>query len=744
MSRPSPDPAPPPSPVLGEGQGVRGIRRLLPTLLALFALFALAVALSWPMARDFTTKVLSDGEMDIPLNIWVLWHAKEALLGHQPLLYANLLYYPVGTSMLTQSPGPLLGLLALPFWGFGAAAAYNATLLLALWLSGVSMYLLARDLGLDRLVALFSAAVLMAAPMVLGGLPVHMDKVFIALLPLALLAWRRALDPARSVGWVAVTAVIVLLTLLHGGWHFIQVMLAIAFFGAAAWLEPPEKRGRLGRRQLLFLFFVAVYVGPFLFATLRAASSAQISLDRTEAAFRLQPDAIQFLLPAGFSRLLGEPTLDLLAAYKIPWTIESAIGLAWVPLALAVVGLVTTWRKTRAWALLLALCMLLALGPQLSVFGERTFTKYDLPVALPYALVTSLPGLSFMRTPGRFMMLGSVILAVLAGYGLAWLVERRPRWRHAIVAGAALLVLIPAWPVSWPQEALRPPPAFYQQIAADPEHYGVFDLPLRTRQPYPEWWIPYTVRYQLDQMTHGKGIAAGYLSFVYREHPLFPCWYAGDQTPGDVTINGQKVSCFTNAQYELARNGYRYVVLHKAQPDFPDFDDLKPGSWMYKVSHAFVDAALPGVAPIADDDMVTVYPVPINAAPIAVTMEMRDGWEERDNGERWAQSPATLYIVSPTAQPAVLQIEMGPMHEAAAPGGIGSAGRLRVQLGDETQTLEVRAGETVDVPLSLAAGGQTVTLTLEAGSFRPADYGMEDTRALSFAVRGLNLATAAQ
>ena len=137
------------------------------------------------MARDFTTKVLSDGEMDIPLNIWVLWHAKEALLGHQPLLYANLLYYPVGTSMLTQSPGPLLGLLALPFWGFGAAAAYNATLLLALWLSGVSMYLLARDLGLDRLVALFSAAVLMAAPMVLGGLPVHMDKVFIALLPLA-------------------------------------------------------------------------------------------------------------------------------------------------------------------------------------------------------------------------------------------------------------------------------------------------------------------------------------------------------------------------------------------------------------------------------------------------------------------------------------------------------------------------------------------------------------------------------
>ncbi|MFN8475207.1 MAG: hypothetical protein U0822_23695 [Anaerolineae bacterium] len=710
-------------------------------LAVVLALFALAVALSWPLARDFTTKVLSDGGMDIPLNIWVLWHAKEALLGHQSLFYADLLYYPIGTSMLTQSPGPLLGLLALPFWGLGFAAAYNATLLLGLWLSGVAMYLLARDLGMNRPVALFSAVVLMTAPMVLGGLPMHMDKVFIALLPLALLAWRRALDPARSVGWVAVTAFIVLLTTLHGGWHFIQVMLAIFFFGAVAWIQPAGKRRDLARREILFLALIAILVGPFLFATLRASGNPEIALNRTEWSLYLQPDAIQFLLPTGFSRLLAAPSLDILARYKIPWTIESAIDVGWIPLALALLGVAAAWRKTRWWAVLLTICMVLALGAQLSILGERTFTKYNLPVLLPYAFITSLPGLSFMRTPGRFMMLGSVVLAVLAGYGLAWLTTRWPRWRNATVVAAALLVLIPAWPGPWPQEALRPPPAFYQQIAADPERYGVFDLPLRTHEPYPEWWIPYTAYYQLDQMTHGKGIAAGYLSFVYHEHPLFPCWYADDQTPGDVKINGDKISCFTNAQYELARNGYRYVVLHKAKPEFPDFNDLKPGSWMYKVSHAFVDAALPDVAPIADDDMATVYAIPANAAPIALTMEMRDGWEERDQGERWAQSPSSLYIVSPTAQPAVLQITMGQMHDPTAASGVGSAGRLRVQLGDETRTVEVREGQTVDVPLTLAAGGQTVTLALEAGNFHPSDYGMEDTRTLSFVVRGLNLKT---
>ncbi len=710
--------------------------------LVLVVLFALAVALSWPLARDFTTKIVSDGGADIPLNMWVLWHAREALFGRQPLLHADLLYYPLGTSLLTQSPGPLLGLLALPFWGLGVAAAYNATLLLALWLSGVCMYLLARDLGLSRVAALFSGGVLMAAPMVLGGLPIHMDKVLVALLPLALLTWRRALDPARSVGWVAVTALVVLLTTLHGGWHFIQAMLGIVFFGAVAWVQPMGRRVDLARRQLLFVALVAVYVGPFLFATLRAAENPEIALNRTETSLYLQPDAVQFLLPSGFSRLFGAPTLDLLAAHKIPWTIESAIGLGWLPLALALVGVLGAWRQTRWWALLVGVCMVLALGPQLSLLGERTFTKYSLPVVLPYAFVSSLPGLSFMRTPGRFMMLGSVALAVLVGYGLTWLMARRPRWRYAIAALAAILVLIPAWPQPWPQEALRPVPAFYQQIAADPARYGVLDLPLRPRDKSRETQIQFTGRYQLDQMTHGKGIASGYLSFVYQQHPLFPCWFADDQTPSDVTINRKKVSCFTNGQYELARNGYRYVVAHKAQPNFPDFNDLKPGSWADKEARAFVDDALPSASPIADDDLATVYAVPANAAPIAVTMEMREGWEERDNGERWAQSPATLYIASPTAQSAVLQIAVGQMHDADSPSGIGTAGRLRVRMGDATQTVDVRAGQTVDVPVSLAAGGQTVTLALEAGNFRPADYGMDDTRTLSFAVRGLNLATA--
>ncbi len=53
--------------------------------------------------------------------------------------------------MLTDGVGVINGFFALPFWHWGAEAAYNGTILVGLALSGYCMFLLARELGLlDR------------------------------------------------------------------------------------------------------------------------------------------------------------------------------------------------------------------------------------------------------------------------------------------------------------------------------------------------------------------------------------------------------------------------------------------------------------------------------------------------------------------------------------------------------------------------------------------------------------------
>ncbi len=60
--------------------------------LACYALLALAV--SWPLARDFATRAIGDVDFDQRHALWLLWHYQQALLANQPWFDPNLLFYP--------------------------------------------------------------------------------------------------------------------------------------------------------------------------------------------------------------------------------------------------------------------------------------------------------------------------------------------------------------------------------------------------------------------------------------------------------------------------------------------------------------------------------------------------------------------------------------------------------------------------------------------------------------------------
>jgi hypothetical protein len=97
----------------------------LPILLYL----ALTILFTWPMVPRFTTHIIGSN-YDAYNGLWVMWHTKEALLGHQPLFDLPILYYPEGATLLTHVPGPVTGLFALPFWPWGAEAAHNGAVLI--------------------------------------------------------------------------------------------------------------------------------------------------------------------------------------------------------------------------------------------------------------------------------------------------------------------------------------------------------------------------------------------------------------------------------------------------------------------------------------------------------------------------------------------------------------------------------------------------------------------------------------
>ena len=712
--------------------------------LLLYAL--LTGALTWPALREFSSRLISDGG-DARNNLWMLWHVKEALLGNHELFRTSLLYYPVGVNLLARGLGPVVGILALPFWPLGPEAAYNGSLLVGFWLTGYFMYLLGRGLGCSRRVAFFAGVVLLSAPVHLAGIRGHMTKTFLGLLPLALLCLQHTLDRRRSRWWALAAAVVLFFTLFHNGYQFIFAGLAFGFFTLARFLTSRgEQRRATVRRGALLALVVILFVGPFTLLFLEAASDPQVEVQANLESLGFQPDVVELFVPPRFSAFWGRQTARLMDAHEVQTSIETNVYLTWTALLLALAAWRYGPRRARPWLLFAALCALMALGPSLKLLGERTFTRFDLTVLLPYALLTELPGLSFMRAPGRFMMVGSVALAASAAFGLSWLMQRYPQRATLLLVAAVSLALLEVWPRPWPQEALHPVPDFYRQISTDEELYGVFDLPVKPSEE--SWFAGYASYYQRYQIVHHKGIASGYLARTYSIHPMFPCIIPQFEEPrSGVLVDGEAADCAANMLHDLAYFNYRYVVFHKRDLDGPD----SLGLWGRAQARRFRTTYFADQEPLVDDALVTVYavpPLPQAARGLAPTMGLLDNWyraEGAATSRRWARSPATLSLSVPRAQTVTLALTPDLMFEPEPENEqvLGHRGRLSVALnGEVLATVRIFRGETTEVPLHLPSGVHTLSLSLEAGNFRPVDYEIgDDRRLLSFRMRSIELLT---
>ncbi len=620
----------------------------------------LSIALTWPLIRYFRS-ALPGTWNDVHQSLWTMWHVKEFLLGHQELFNLSLLYYPYGATLVTSVPGPLIGLLGLPFWVWGAEAAYNGAVLLGFILSAYFMFRLARTWEIAPMPAFVAGLLLLMAPMHLAGMQGHFTKVFIGLLPLALLCFHKAIDldqpRIRVAIWFCATAGVLLLTASFYGLHLILILMAASYFSLYALFQiSPEKRKLLTIRLALLAALAAIVLSPYLIAVANVVLDPAIPFGRNFESFSYQPDFLEFFLPSSTARITGAAAVSFMQEYGVSPSIETEVSLPLIALALSVVALVNVRRQAAVWALFTIGLMILSLGPSLKLLGRTTFTEYGLPVILPYAFFTALPGMDFLRTPGRFMIMGYVGLSMTAAYGLNYLFKRHRKRARLILIVVVIAIFVGQWPRIWDRMELRPVPSFYQQIAEDEDSYGVLDLPIRPSPSFPA--DMYSANYQMYQMIHNKGIATGYLSRSYGEHPVFPCLIPDMVETADITLDGEPARCYQNTLVDLAENNYRFVVYHKPQSSYEQY---QPGSWGEVQANEFISRFFGDQEPLVDDDLVRVYEVPTpDQIEVETMIRTGENWYkmEVDGDEhwRWARSPAFLDIKSAKPQEACLRL----------------------------------------------------------------------------------------
>ncbi len=502
------EPGLPPTGVSGFGRhrGGRRLRSLLLELvLAAGVSIAVAAAMGWQVLGDLRRTIPGTGP-DPYLELWALAWSGHALKPGSGVSISRLFdgnaFYPADYSLaFTDS---LLGYGPIT-WFFsgttGLVTAYNVIFVFGPALSSLGAYALARQLGAHPVGAAVAGAGFAYAPWHFGQFAdLHVLSTGPMVLALAMLARGHGL---RLTGrWAPTRPIWALLGWLFGAWqltigfaHGLPFGYLLALIGGLTLLMTPLRRLTAGRRErvaeqidrgspvhvitphpsirrlvqadligvVVFAAVAAVMAYPYL--RVKAIDPQAVEAARgLDQVLQNSPQPVDLITPPAVAG-----TWSWLTSGQSLVSGTNQVGLlpGAILIALAVLGLlVSNWRWQWRLTLLVAGVLLtaLCLGSRLP---DQFFPGPDSPFVL---LWQHLPGWSGSRTPGRLIVFGTLVLALLAAGAVSRLSGwgqlgsrnrgRAPRLRAVVLLVLPVLILLEGWariplgPVPAPPEAL--------------------------------------------------------------------------------------------------------------------------------------------------------------------------------------------------------------------------------------------------------------------------------------------------
>jgi hypothetical protein len=346
-------------------------------------------------------------------------------------------------------------------------------------------------------------------------------------------------------------------------------------------------------------------------------------------------------------------------------------GASYAGIVAAALALIAIWkvRRARGWLAAAALAWVFSLGPLLKLFDSPLALRVDgyaTHISLPWALFQNLPVLSIARTPGRFNFAVGFAVAVLAGYGAAYLWARLKASVRPFVLLALMALIAFEYQFFWelPTVPATIPDAIAALGARD-DVRAVFDIP---------WEHRLTDKDAMYLQTgHGLPMIAGHIT---RTTPLNPAVGYLLQRTLDPAL--------------LERAGADIIILHKQWDDEAGLTD------------AFLRVRLG--APIFEDERFAVFDVPPytgDAPGFIASVELPEAIADQGSIYFYAPQPGTVTLRG----------------QVAADG----ARRARLALDSEIileWTVQGQIG--LDVPVELDSAGYH-TLTIAADPPCPVD-----------------------
>jgi len=526
-------------------------RPLARQVMLLLGYLAAGVAVTWPRAAYLTGRLPDN--IDQSSYVWGLWWVAHQISHLSNPWFTDHLAAPAGVALGFDTLMPLPGAIMTPVTlVFGPSVSFS---LLAIVLPGLLCYAMYRAarLWLPSPAGAIAAGAFYGLATALAWQDwYHLNIAAGALfLPLALAAsvrLTRQPRPARAV----------LLGLVLGASALVNqestIMAAVIVTGVLLpWLARPPRLAKL-RWAALAVAAGVLAAGPQIAAMAGqwlagGATVAPGVLAQWDAAYGAPPASLFAPSPR-----LGTFGLHNVASAFVYADQREGMPTYGVMLSLlAIGGLVAGWRRCSARLLAVAwvLAAALALGPVL-VAGQRQYVPFAtiwhgvrMSRVLPYTWFVQIPGLAAFREADRFMLLGLVPAALLAGNAIGWLCGRAlPRgwpglrgWLWPVLAAALALAALEAGYAGNPSVGTIPTamPALDRPIAADRSGSLVVDVPFGLRGGVAPYGARIPVRSLVLATADGHPRSDSYTSWVpaasiaaIRAHPFYRRLNAAD------------------------------------------------------------------------------------------------------------------------------------------------------------------------------------------------------------------------
>lgn len=554
------------------------LREWLPVT-ALYSL--LGAILTWPLVVRMSSGIYGFGN-DNWGGIWFGHWIHEAFWGPAKTSFSKEIQFPFGFEFDDRYIQPYDRLIDIVFGGIADGLfAYNLMVFLSFPLAGLAMYALARHVTGSRPAAVVAGTIFAISPFHLAMAMQYPPMASIHVAPLLVLALIVALQRRRlrDAAWFGAAMAFVWVTSYYYGW-FAIFFVAAAIFTYALLALIRAIRARRARAGVAEGARFAVTRGPVAIGTFAVLAIPpllplinKVLEDQTKFA-RAEADLAytsvrpwQYVLPAHDSLILGSLTrediqthLGILPVYEQNVYIGIFAGL------LALAGIVAGRRVIAAGLRRLGVpllaaagfAVLLTLGPaipyEVTSIGDwlspGTNPHFTGPVAYIYDLSPN------FRYYGRAFVFVSVVIALFAAVGLAWLLRNRSPRASWVVAGVVTLLVFADFANVPPSRFVDlSTPAWVKAVEKLPEDAAIVEYPVA------DYSSPRSLQYVYWQTRHDRPTVNP------PETPKSQAFHRSIDDP-DSFLAGR----------ELSRAGVDFAVIHTDldSPTYPPYQPLTP------------------------------------------------------------------------------------------------------------------------------------------------------------------------